>query len=213
MLETTSGFQVQEPFSETHTLSAPPTSDPTRRRSRLRSDSGSWQAESNGNRLGASYVMNDILAAFDFDAFLTEPPQVIRAETLSSQEDMPPLSRVSRTALPLPTESTYHDNIAVSCDPPTDDEEDQSSESVLDDRRRRNHALDTESENDTDEIRHPLSHKYVRQWPHPRPIQWLGKASSISTTEPKPPGPDVPYKRFFIEQRKHVVSIKFDPPV
>ena len=219
-LGSTSGFQLQEPPSELHLIYTPPTSDPTRRGLGLQSGSeprpavaAAAAASDSHRRRAFRATMDDVLSGFDFDAFLSEPNSSSHTESMAPPEDMPPLTRVSRRIIPPPTISTYEPNISLSCEPPTDDEEDPTPDSVLDDRRRRNHIFESESDNESDEIRHPLSNRIVRQWSQPRPINWVPKPSILSSGDYKPPGAHMPYTRFFIEQKKHVISIKFNPPV
>ena len=218
-LESTYGFQLQEHPSELHRGSTPPTSDPTRRGVGLQSGSDSRQIPSSSTsdrnrRRAFPATMEEALSEFGFDAFLSEPNLSSQVEPVAPlPDDMPPLTRVSRRLIPPPTISTYEPNISLSCDPPTDNEEDPTPDSVLDDRRRRNHIFESDSENESDEPRHPLSNRIVRQYSQPRPINWILKSSILSSGDYNPPGPHVPYTRFFIEQKKHVISIKFNPPV
>ena len=209
----TYGFQVQEPPSEMHPGSTSPTSGP---------EAGQPESPTSTRRREFRAMMHDALTTFDFDAFLAEPPHTFQGEPGSpppqqqQQQQAPHLTRIGRRPVTPPPHivSSYDRYINLSCDPPTDDEEDSTPDSVLDDRRRRTHvAFDSDSDHGSDDIGSSLTTRTIRQWPTSRPITWTPRIPMGLTVAPRPPGPQMPYTRFFIESKKHVVSIKFNPPV
>ena len=100
--------------------------------------------------------------------------------------------------------------IETSCDEPSGDEEEPSSPAILLDRQRRV-QMEESSTSDDDEDPRPRGPRHQRQRCIPRKIDWIEKGLDAETG--KPSQEFIPYAKFFIERRKHVVSMKFDPPM
>lgn len=131
----------------------------------------------------------------------TPPPDDVYPAHLSNQ------ARPAQTAS-LPSAGF---TITTTCDDPSGDEEEPSTPSILRDRQRRRGNFRPNSTSSDDDAASP-TRRYGRLRAVPRKID----------LEPKS-GPDygsegdgealVPHARFFIERKKNVVSIKFDPPM
>jgi hypothetical protein len=99
--------------------------------------------------------------------------------------------------------------ITTNCEDPSGDEEEPSSHETLTDLSHR--QLHNYEESSTSEEEDPQrTYRYRRQRSFPRRIEWIDKES---ITDIKPTDPLRPHAKFFIERKRHVVSIKFDPPV
>ena len=118
--------------------------------------------------------------------------------------------------IPRPTEPADRDSnlsepigfrITTSCDDPSGDEEEPSSQEILIDRQQRRHRMDESSSSDDDDEPRRLR----RQRNSPRRIEWVERDSKAETG--KPSQDVLPCVKFFIERKKHVVSMKFDPPM
>ena len=211
LLGRTSNFQIRE--SCPHTLSRqssdryrPSQTDPTRPPLSSRYYS-SWnrrpstrlaQQEINAN----AYIYPPISGAESPDTDSTPPPDDVypssyiqQANELSARQPAPPSPAGYR--------------ITASCEDPSGDEEEPTSPTILLDRQQRRYRVDESSTSEDDE--EPRTLRYHRQRCVPRRIEWIDKEleseGKVSSNEV------LPYAKFFIEKRKHVVSLKFDPPM
>lgn len=98
--------------------------------------------------------------------------------------------------------------ITASCDDPSGDEEDETSPAVMLDRQRRRHLGLELISSDEDNDPSPARGRQLRSTP--REIK--------AVTHPQdgmdpPPTLLQPHASFFIERKRNVVTVKFDPPV
>jgi hypothetical protein len=100
-------------------------------------------------------------------------------------------------------------SVTATCDDPSDDDEEATSPAILLDRQRRRH-LGNEWPSSEDEDTDSSTRRYRRLRSCPREIKPIptpqeGDELPSNTLEP--------HARFFIERKRNVVSLKFDPPV
>ena len=148
---------------------------------------------------GTTYFYPPLSGTDSPDTDSTPPP-----DDVYPFEHMPQSSDLAVRALGQPSPTGFR--ITTSCDDPSGDEEEPSSQEILIDRQQRRHRMDeSSSSDDDDEPRRPH-----RQRNSPRRIEWVEKESKENR---KPLHEVLPCVKFFIERKKHVVSMKFDPPV
>ena len=152
---------------------------------------------------GSNYLYPPVSGTDSPDTDSTPPPDdvypfgYIRQANESTHRESQP---------PVPEEHV----ITTSCEDPSGDEEDSTSPEVLTDLQHRRLRADESSTSEEDEEQ-PRSLRYRRQRGEPRTIEWVDKGSeSDSKTQSKE---TIPRAAFFIEKKKNVVSIKFNPPM
>ena len=160
----------------------------------------------------------------DEDADHRSPVMVNLSSTAASQGP----AAVHAASLPAEATSMLSSpasgfSVGVSCEGPSDDEEDPSSPEILLDRQgrrerqerqRRRDSLATSSEDEDEDD--GLGDGRNRQRATPRLIEWVEKAAAADVkalSTGKAVEPLKPLTRFFIHKKKHVVTLKFDPPV
>ena len=123
----------------------------------------------------------------------TQSQQSQQSETPTAPLDLQPGYRVTTTS-----------------EDPSGDEEDPTEEAILHDRQRRSgHALGPDMYSSDSEVEQFSSRRHRRLRSSPRKIE-------LEPIVPEPgrtPDILVPHARFFIEKKRNVVSIKFDPPM
>ena len=143
-------------------------------------------------------------------------PPFSRAESPDTDSTPPPDDVYPFGYIPQPIEAVARDpdssspqgyRVTTSCDDPSGDEEEPSSQEILIDRQQRRHRMDDSSTSEEDDEPRRLR----RQRKLPRRIELVDK--EIKTEVKKPPQEPIPCVKFFIERKKHVVSMKFDPPM
>lgn len=120
----------------------------------------------------------------------------------STSNHLPP----TRPSTPLP-----RFDVTASCEDITDDEEETSSPAILLDRHRRRQGMDSSS-SEEDGTETPTS-STMRPRSTPRNFVWMD-AASLGFLSPSLIGEKLePHAKFFIQRKKHAVSIKFEPAV
>lgn len=130
----------------------------------------------------------------------------------------PPMSITSIPVTPRARHSTPPlFNVTASCNDPSGDEEELTPPEIMHDRQRRRTLVESDDDDldEEDYTNRPI--RRIRA--APRKIEWIDQGSSSYSAGRAggvpaiPPEILLPHAKFFIEKRKHVVSLKFDPPV
>ena len=152
-----------------------------------------------GQPIRSMYSMRDDMAFLHDE--LVSPMEVYNTGPFSIANHLPP----TRPCTPPPTF-----DVQTSCEDITDDEEETSSPAILLDRHRRRQGMDSSS-SEEDGSESPVS-SARRPRSRPRKIVWMDAAAlglSPGLTGEKLE----PHAKFFIQRKKHAVSIKFEPAV
>jgi hypothetical protein len=130
-----------------------------------------------------------------------------RAEVRPSDRDNEDGSSDSHVSLDLALLPGY--SVTTTCDEPSGDEEDPSSAAVMYDLQQRQRNIGHDYFSSDDEEIDYRRHRRMRSFPRKIELE------EADEDESRVPGSEalLPHARFFIQNKRNAVSIKFDPPI